>query len=238
MARAETHILCTAALPEELVAHALSHGVQIGVLPFIRTELLITEALREAVTQHAHASTHVVFTSAHAVEALRELLPVGHVPVWTIHCVGERTRIAANTLFGGTRAGDTAPYAEELAQLLIADGSIRTVHFFCGEQRLDTLPTVLHAAGIAVEEVLVYRTIATPHRITDVPDGILFLSPSAVESFFSLNTLHTSTVAFAIGRTTSAALATHTSQRIILPTHSSRTALINAVCAHFTTASA
>jgi uroporphyrinogen-III synthase len=40
------------------------------------------------------------------------------------------------------------------------------------------------------------------HTIDKVYDGILFFSPSAVESFFSKNKLPEQTVLFAIGNTT------------------------------------
>lgn len=238
MAPVEPHILCTAPLSDELVARAARSRVRINVLPFIRNEHLITQALRNDVARYAQAEAHVIFTSSHAVEAVHELLPVDLTPSWTIHCVGERTRAVVNTLVGGRSGGHTAPYATDLAQALIAEGTVRHVLFFCGDHRLDTLTTLLRAAGINVDELVVYSTITTPQRISDVPDGILFLSPSAVESFFSLNSLHASTVPFAIGLTTAEALARHTQQHIILPHTPSRTALIDAACAHFTIASA
>lgn len=229
----EPHILCTAQLSDALVAQAATQGVRVEVLPFIRNEHLDTEALRGTLAALATTTAQVIFTSVHAVEGVRQLLPTGTVPPWTVHAVGERTRDAVAAWSGQVRIGRVAPYAEELAQALIADGMLQSAVFFCGDQRLDTLPTMLATAGISVEEVVVYRTIATPQRITNAPDGILFLSPSAVESFFRLNTLDDRTVPFAIGRTTAQALAQRTPRPVVVPAVPSREALLNAACAHF-----
>jgi uroporphyrinogen-III synthase len=54
-------------------------------------------------------------------------------------------------------------------------------------------------------------------RITEHYDGVIFLSASAAESFFSVNELPRHTPIFAIGHTTAHALKQYTSQKIILP---------------------
>ena len=59
-----------------------------------------------------------------------------------------------------------------------------SVTFFCGNQRRDTLPDKVRAAGIKVEELVVYETVELPLKVTDHYDAILFYSPSGVRSFF------------------------------------------------------
>lgn len=61
---------------------------------------------------------------------------------------------------------------------------LRKIVFFCGNKRLQTIPEKLANNGIAVEEVIVYETIETAANIKKQYDGILFYSPSAVQSFF------------------------------------------------------
>lgn len=238
MAAAEPHILCTAPLSDALVRQAADRGVHITVRPFIRVEPIGTEQLRSTVQRMAGSAKHVVFTSANAVEAVHALLPPGHTPAWTVHVVGTRTRELIAERSGTAAIGHTAQHADELVPALIGDGSIRSVAFFCGDQRLDTIPAQLHNAGIVVEEIVVYRTIATPQRSTARYDAVLFLSPSAVASYFSLNGWNTGTVPFAIGRTTAAALSHHAVPMAIMPATPTREALVAAVCDHFAIPSA
>jgi uroporphyrinogen-III synthase len=71
---------------------------------------------------------------------------------------------------------------------------------------LDTLPHGLKAAGFAVKEYIVYKTELTPRKIFRDYNVILFFSPSAVESYFSVNNWDKKMVAVSIGHTTSVAL--------------------------------
>jgi uroporphyrinogen-III synthase len=68
------------------------------------------------------------------------------------------------------------------------------------------LPAGLLAAGFDVKEFVVYETVSTPHKINREYGSILFFSPSAVDSFFSVNQWNSKLVAVSIGHTTSEAL--------------------------------
>lgn len=52
---------------------------------------------------------------------------------------------------------------------------------------MDTIPSSLLAYDLFLEELVVYDTILLPHTINRTYDAIFFFSPSAVESFFSVN---------------------------------------------------
>ncbi len=78
--------------------------------------------------------------------------------------------------------------------------------FFCGNHRLDTLPLGLRDAGFVVEEYIVYRTELTPHKTVRDYACILFFSPSAVQSYFTVNNWNTGMVAVSIGPTTTHSL--------------------------------
>jgi uroporphyrinogen-III synthase len=74
------------------------------------------------------------------------------------------------------------------------------VTYFCSNLRLDTLPVVLRESGITVNEVEAYKTMYSPAKVTDKVGGILFYSPSTVESYIETNT--TDKIAFCIGEST------------------------------------
>ena len=90
--------------------------------------------------------------------------------------------------------------------------SIKNIVFFSGDQRRDELPEKLKKNHIEVEEIVVYKTIETPEPISKSYNAILFFSPSAVQSFFSKNTINDSTQIFAIGSTTARAAEPYASQ--------------------------
>ncbi len=69
--------------------------------------------------------------------------------------------------------------------------------------------------GIKLTEIIVYQTTLTPVAIEKKYDGILFFSPSAVESFFSRNTIPPTTTLFSIGTSTVEALKKFSSNKII-----------------------
>ena len=66
-------------------------------------------------------------------------------------------------------------------------------------------------------------------------DGILFFSPSAVNSFFSLNKINEQTQIFAIGKTTADAIHKHTKREITIAEIPSEENMVDQVIANFST---
>ena len=60
--------------------------------------------------------------------------------------------------------------------------------------------------AFSVTELIVYDTRLTPVKLNNQPDAILFFSPTAVKSFFSMNELISRTKIICHGKTTAAAL--------------------------------
>lgn len=207
-------LLSTRPLRKELLDNAALKGVDITVLPFIETQPIQTRETIEEIQQSLLLSATVVFTSMNAVEAVAELLE-GQQPDWQIYCIGHTTRELVEIFFGEESIAGTAENAIALADKIIEDAMAEEVIFFCGDQRRPELPDMLFAAGILVTEIVVYETIATPHKLNENFSGVLFYSPSAVESFFSANSLPQNALAFAIGSTTADAIKKHCANRII-----------------------
>jgi uroporphyrinogen-III synthase len=178
----------------------------------------------------------VVFTSVNAVEAVKEGL-VGVTPRWKIYCTGGATREAVADFFGEPAIAGTADSAGSLAELIRGEmgGSegAREVFFFCGDLRREELPSDLSRAGFIVNERIVYRTLLTPHKTERVYDGIAFFSPSAVESYFSVNTVAAGTVLFAIGYSTAATIKTRCSNPVVIGDLPEKDALIRKMIGYF-----
>lgn len=113
------------------------------------------------------------------------------------YCVGPKTKalLEANQI----QVLGYAPTAGDLVQSLI--DSQKTFSFFCGTKRLNTIETALKKANRLCQIVELYDTLLTPYQIEKPADGLLFFSPSAVESYFSLPQ-KISGPAFCLGSTT------------------------------------
>lgn len=172
-------------------------------IPFIKIVLNMDDETRDKVLFYAGKSLYAIFTSANAVRAVISVLQ--NTPEWKIFCVGSETRKRAALFFGASAILDHAGNAEGLAGKIILQKLTQAI-FFCGDQRRDTLPEKLNAAGIILQELIVYKTQLTPVKLTKTYDAILFFSPTAVASFFSMNSTAPQAVLFALGTTTASAL--------------------------------
>ncbi len=166
----------------------------------------------------------VAFTSANAVETVHHYLQknnAGQPLNWNVFCISGRTKDAVSAFIHPASIIATAEYGKDLAQKIIASG-VKEIVFFCGNKRREDLPVMLKNAGITVHEIIVYETVETPVTAIENMDGILFFSPSAVNSFFSANQLNANTVCFAIGHTTADAIAGFTGNTIITSEYTSQ----------------
>jgi len=167
---------------EALIKDAASKKIFIEVVSFIRTEPIRSIEIKQEIEQAFMLTATVVFTSANAVEAVAAELGE-QKPGWKIFCMGHATRQLAGKYFGKNLIIESADNARELAELIIHKADSEVI-FFCGDQRRNELPDLLRKNNIRVKEIVVYQTIATPCKIEKKYDGILFFSPTGVQSFF------------------------------------------------------
>lgn len=155
-----------------------------------------------------------------------------HIPDWQIFSLAGKTKEHMLQHFQQDDIIATADYGKDLAHKIIEHG-VKEVVFFCGNKRRDELPTILKQHNIAVHEVVVYETVELPSIATTDIDAVLFFSPSAVNSFFSVNQLEKQTVCFAIGTTTANSIATYTDNKVIISEAPSQEMMLAAVTYYF-----
>jgi len=235
---AQHTILSTKKLNPSLKAALADRGVEILEKEFITIKPIISHSKYTEIWPWINDPREraVVFTSQHAVDSVDRYLHGGDAfyqpDHWQIFSLNGATQERMGGVFAEDQVVETAPYAAELAAKIIANGRFKQVVFFCGNQRMDTIPTLLKQAGIEVIEIVVYETSASPGVVTDTLDAILFFSPSGVESFFSANTLQAGTTCFAIGTTTAAAIEKHTDNKVISSEKPTQEAMLEAVWHH------
>jgi uroporphyrinogen-III synthase len=216
-------ILSTASIPVGRIP-AVPDTVDISVIPFIKIIPRPGVELKPFITEFAAQKITVVFTSAHAVKFVAELLR--QKPKWKIYCIRNETRTAVINWFGPDSITKFAGNALVLSRQMIADG-IKEAVFFCGDQRLDILPDHLNKHGVRLTELVVYETRLTPTHLHEPPDAILFFSPTAVRSFFSMNHLSDETAVFAMGTTTAVAIRKFTEKPFIISSEADKTFVVN-----------
>ncbi len=227
-------LLCTNPIGQLLIQKAAEKGIVINVLSFIETELLRRDDLKEIITGLSRRPITVAFTSLNAVETVKTYLS-GTIPRWKIWCTAGATQKSIGEYFGEEAISGTGSSALALAESMIDFGGVTELVFFCGDQRRDELPGKLKEHGIGVDEIIVYKTAAKPQQILEHYDGITFFSPSAVDSFFSVNKINKDTVLFAIGKTTAERIKTYSKNKVIVGETAGKEMLIEEAISYFQT---
>ena len=233
MQKNKINILCTRPLPQLLINEVACKSVFIEILPFIKTESILSTQVQQEIQLASVEKVTVVFTSMNAVDTITSFLN-GHIPDWSIYCIGTTTGNLVKEYFGEASIAGMADDASLLATLIVEDRFVDEVIFFCGDHRRDELPALLSQQDVTVKEVIVYRTIALPHKINGAYDGILFFSPSAVQSFFQCNTVMVKTILFAIGNTTAKEIQKFSTNTIIISDAPGKENLIKKMIEFFT----
>ncbi|WP_395077727.1 uroporphyrinogen-III synthase [Flavobacterium sp.] len=148
---------------------------------------------------------NLIFSSQNAVLSLMEQLDWEKLKTKPVFCVGIKTKELLEQ--NGFLADVYMDYASELAEIITLIYSKESFTFFSGNLRKETLPKALKDAKIKFNEIEVYQTKLAPFKISKEEkfDGILFFSPSGVESYLIDNKIKTETC-FCIGETTATAL--------------------------------
>jgi uroporphyrinogen-III synthase len=148
---------------------------------------------------------NVIITSKNAVEALLLNLPGNQMQFENIYCVGRKTKRLVEKRIGTVKHVENS--ARKLADYLVEYLEGLEVTYFCSDLRLDDLPAILTANNIEVHEVETYKTKYAPVKIPESADGVLFFSPSTVQSYLLEN--KADKIAFCIGETTAAEARNH-----------------------------
>lgn len=233
MQAVKAHILCTRSLEEPVLSKATAAGVVIDTIPFIETQPVVSNSFQQTVEEVAAKPATIVFTSMNAVEAVVSQL--AQIPShWHIYCIGGITKELVKKYFGEQCLMGTAKSAALLAEKINnASKAPEEVVFFCSDQRLDELPQALQAHQIKVKEVISYTTLQTPQTIDINYDAVLFFSPSAAHSFFSVNTVPTEVPLFAIGKTTAATIRSYVANTVITSEWPGKEHMIDLVIEYF-----
>ncbi|MCB0381995.1 MAG: hydroxymethylbilane synthase, partial [Psychroserpens sp.] len=148
---------------------------------------------------------NVIITSKNAVEALLMNFAPQELQFENIYCVGRRTKRLTERKIGKVKHTENS--AKALANYLVEYIEGTEVTYFCSDIRLDELPGILNKNNITVNEVIAYETKYDPIKISDSVKGVMFYSPSTVQSYKREN--DDDVIAFCIGETTAKEASKH-----------------------------
>ena len=157
---------------------------------------------------------NLIFSSQNAVLSLMEHRNWEQLKNKSVFCVGIKSKELLEQ--NGFKVDVYMDYASELAEIITLIYNKETFTFFSGNLRKETLPKALKDAQIKFNEIEVYQTKLVSFKISSAEkfDGILFFSPSGVESYLKDNKIKSETC-FCIGETTANALEKITKNIII-----------------------
>ena len=214
-----TTILSTKKLTTAQQEHLLNAGLAFVDYDFIATKEIPFELPKQPIE-------NAIFTSQNGVKAV---FPK-YVTIKNSFCVGKRTEKLLKQ--ESTTIVHCADNAETLSEWIITNNSKVIYHYFCAKDRLATLPDKLTKNSINWHEIPVYKTVLTPKKYAQQFNGVLFFSPSGVESYFSVNTAPQHS--FCIGNTTATALKNYTKNYTVASQPSVENVIIKAI-KHYTT---
>ena len=142
---------------------------------------------------------NVIFTSQNAVESVLNSFSSSQLDFNKIYCVGRRTKRLIEKNIG--KVAHVENSAENLGNYLVNNLKSKEVTFFCGNKRRNELPDILNKNEFKVEEIESYKTLYTPDKLNKKYKGILFFSPSGIESYLLENSVKEE-IAFCIGEST------------------------------------
>lgn len=231
MNKRRIQILSTGEVNNDVIDLAVHSSIDMDVIPFIRTEALKTDLIKEQIEKLSSERCNVIFTSANAVRAVGSMASL--ISGWKIYCLQNSTLQEVRRVFGDVQVAGTSSDAKGLAHILIKERPEGKMVFFCGDMRREELPRLLRENEFVLVEKIVYKTVLIPEKLNKKYDGIIFYSPSAVKSFLSLNKFTINAIVFALGESTAQELKKSHGLRIVVSEEPSKMKLIQELITFF-----
>lgn len=173
---------------------------------------------------------NLIFTSQNGIQSVINHPKFSEIKNKNVFCVGQKSKELL--VKNGCNVIAYSEYAADLAEVITLVYSHDSFTFFSGNLRRDTLPLTLKKAKVDFNEIQVYETVLTSKKNTIKQNGLLFFSPSGVDSYLKKNKI-TDEVCFCIGQTTAKALIQKRVSKIVMASHPTIEDLIAVVIEYY-----
>lgn len=217
-------LLSTKILSPQFRDRLIQIGCSVVEYPFIKISPLKFELQK--------IENALIFTSQNAIkQAFKSKNISGQIRNKNCYCVGEKTKSLLEE--NDQKVIKMSQNASDLAQFIVKKCKNESFSFFCGMQRRPEIELLLGQHNIPLKIHELYETLVTPKHFESPFDGVLFFSPSAVNSYFLENTWPEDTYGFCIGPTTAGTLKTNT-MNVLEAKNPSENYLISVIYQHYT----
>lgn len=165
-------------------------------------------SIKKLAFKHAGQIENAIVTSQNAAQILID----ANTQIKNVFCVGEKTSVLLQK--NNYNIVKTAKNASDLADFIVKNCKSDSFTFFCSNIRRDDLPNLLTENAIDFSEKIVYKTTLNSQCFSGNFDGVMFFSPSGVQSYTQENSLQNQ-VAFCIGHTTANEAKKHTLNAVV-----------------------
>jgi uroporphyrinogen-III synthase len=173
---------------------------------------------------------NLIFSSQNGIQSVINHPKFNEIKHKNVFCVGQKSKELLKK--NGCNVIAYSEYAADLAEVITLVYSHESFTFFSGNLRRDTLPLTLKKAKVNFNEIQVYETVLTAKKNTIKQNGLLFFSPSGVDSYLKKNKI-TDEVCFCIGQTTAKALIQKRVSKIVMASHPTIEDLISVVIEYY-----
>jgi uroporphyrinogen-III synthase len=189
----KVNILSTRVLENDIISSLDKNRVNVIQKDFIKTKSLSFNK------QELLTNINWIVTSKTALKIILNTYNIAQLKSINFFSVGRQTTnlIVENQL----KVIEWANYSENLAQKIIKNHHTKHFFFIGGEMRRGEINSYLKDHDIQLSEWIVYTTTLSPNEIKEPIDGLMFFSPSAVQSFVKMNSISNQQL-FCIGNTT------------------------------------
>lgn len=217
-------ILFTTQLSEQRRTELENGKFLIESEPFITFEYLMPALWRSDVPEKVDAW---IFTSKKAVKAVSPAILDFELPRH-IFAVGAKTGEKLEEL--GLKVSIPEEYTAKALAAMMQQLELQNVVYFCGNLKAANWNRLL-GDEVNLTSIEVYNTKLTSHKMSDLDDfdGVVFMSPSAVESFSEQNTISNEMQVFCIGPTTGEAAQEAGINNTIIPEYSTIDSLMESI---------
>lgn len=222
-------ILFTTQLSEQRRTELENGDLLIESEPFITFEYLMPAVWKPDVPENADAW---IFTSKKAVKAVSPVILDFELPRH-IFSVGAKTGEKLQEL--GLKVSIPEEYNAKSLATMMRQLELQNVVYFCGNLKAANWNRLL-GEEVNLTSIEVYNTKLTSHKMDDLGDfdGVVFMSPSAVDSFSKQNTVSDELQVFCIGPTTEEAAREAGIRNCIIPEYSTIDSLMDSIHSFYT----
>jgi uroporphyrinogen-III synthase len=170
-----------------------------SIINIIDTDFIETREIEFNTKELEASSKNWIITSKKSFEIILKTYDLDFLKTINYFCIGDKTASVLKSK--GLKVVIAELNSKELGNSILTNYNNIKFTFIAGSYRRAELPSILKENNIDFNEFTVYETIIKPQKIDEHLEGVLFFSPSGIQSYMVDNKINKEVI-FCIGETT------------------------------------